>query len=147
MVLIRAQTAITFRQTAVTAYFRSTQLLLFAFAWQRIGGEKLLWCVNRHCNKIRYSVLLHTRNVKIIWICDAFTCQGQKSTFNNTKFDIFEGRYLSQDLISLLHNTPLDVSCGREGGWGLPRLWATCISHSGVTWSQPHSKHGTLTQC
>ena len=42
MVLIRAQTAITFRQTAVTAYFRSTQLLLFAFARQRIGGEKLL---------------------------------------------------------------------------------------------------------
>ena len=41
MVLIRAQTAITFWQTAVTAYFRSTQLLLFAFARQRIGGEKL----------------------------------------------------------------------------------------------------------
>ena len=63
MVLIRAQTAITFRQTAVTAYFRSTQLLLFAFSRQRIGGEKLLRCVNRHCNKIRYSVVLHTRNV------------------------------------------------------------------------------------
>ena len=42
MVLIRAQTATTFRQTAVTAYFRSMQLLLFAFAWQRIGGENLL---------------------------------------------------------------------------------------------------------
>ena len=42
MVLIRAQTAITFWQTAVTACFRSTQLLLFAFARQRIGGEKLL---------------------------------------------------------------------------------------------------------
>ena len=39
MVLIRAQTAITFRQTAVTVYFRSTQLLLFAFARQRIGGD------------------------------------------------------------------------------------------------------------
>ena len=36
MVLIRAQTAITFRQTAVTVYFRSTQLLLFAFARQRL---------------------------------------------------------------------------------------------------------------
>ena len=33
MVLIRAQTAITFRQTAVAAYFRST---LFAFAQQRL---------------------------------------------------------------------------------------------------------------
>ena len=42
MVLIRAQTATTFRQTAVTAYFRSMQLLLFAFARQRIGGENLL---------------------------------------------------------------------------------------------------------
>ena len=42
MVLIRAQNAITFRQTAVTAYFRSTQLLLFAFVRQRIGGDKLL---------------------------------------------------------------------------------------------------------
>ena len=42
MILIRAQTAITFRQTAVTAYFRSMQLLLFAFARQRIGGETLL---------------------------------------------------------------------------------------------------------
>ena len=39
MVLIRAQTAITFRQTA---YFCSTQLLLFVFARQRIGGDKLL---------------------------------------------------------------------------------------------------------
>ena len=29
-------------------------------------------------------------------------------------------RYLSQDLTSILHNTPLDVSCGREGGWGYP---------------------------
>ena len=38
MVLIRAQTAITFWQTA---YFRSTQLLLFAFARQRIGSEKI----------------------------------------------------------------------------------------------------------
>ena len=47
-------------------------------------------------------------------------CQGQKSTFNNTKCDIIEDRYLSQDLTSILHNTPLDVSCGREGGWGLP---------------------------
>ena len=36
MVLIRAQTAITFRQTAVTAYSSSTQLLLFAFAWQQL---------------------------------------------------------------------------------------------------------------
>ena len=35
MVLIRAR-------TAVTAYFRSTQLLLFVFARQRIGGDKLL---------------------------------------------------------------------------------------------------------
>ena len=34
MVLIRAQTAITIRQTAVTVYFRSTQLLPFAFAKQ-----------------------------------------------------------------------------------------------------------------
>ena len=34
MVLIRAQTAITIRQTAVTVYFRSTQLLSFAFARQ-----------------------------------------------------------------------------------------------------------------
>ena len=36
MVFIRAQTAITFRQTAVTAYFRNSQLLLFAFARQRL---------------------------------------------------------------------------------------------------------------
>ena len=42
MVLIRAQTAITFRQTAVTACFRSMQLLLFTFARQHIGGDKLL---------------------------------------------------------------------------------------------------------
>ena len=41
------------------------------------------------------------------------TTKGQKSTFNNTKFDIFEDRYLSQDLTSILHNTPLDVSCRR----------------------------------
>ena len=41
MVLIRAQTAITIRQTAVTVYFRSTctQLLPFAFARQRIGAD------------------------------------------------------------------------------------------------------------
>ena len=51
--LIRAQTAITFRQAARTAYFRSTQLLLFAFARQRIGGEKWIWCVNEHCNVIQ----------------------------------------------------------------------------------------------
>ena len=41
MVLIRAQAAIAFRQTAVIAYFRSTKLLLFALARQRIGGDKL----------------------------------------------------------------------------------------------------------
>ena len=39
MVLIRAPTAITFRKTA---YFCSMQLPLFAFARQRIGGDKLL---------------------------------------------------------------------------------------------------------
>ena len=39
MVSIRAQTAITIRQTAVTVYFRSTQFLPFAFARQRIGGD------------------------------------------------------------------------------------------------------------
>ena len=39
MVLIRAQTAITIRQTAVTVYFRSTQLLPSAFARQRIGAD------------------------------------------------------------------------------------------------------------
>ena len=39
MVLIRAQTAITFWQTAVTVYFCSMQLLPFAFARQRIGGD------------------------------------------------------------------------------------------------------------
>ena len=41
VVLIRAQTGITFPQTAVTVYFcsRPTQLLLFAFAWQHIGGD------------------------------------------------------------------------------------------------------------
>ena len=38
MVLI-AQTAITIRQTAVTVYFSSTQLLPFAFARQRIGAD------------------------------------------------------------------------------------------------------------
>ena len=48
-----------------------------------------------------------------------FNRQGQKSTFNNTKCDIIEDRYLSQDLTSILHSTPLDVSCGKEGGWGL----------------------------
>ena len=37
MVLIRAQTAI--RQTTVTVYFRSTQLLPFAFARQRICAD------------------------------------------------------------------------------------------------------------
>ena len=59
MVLIRAQTAITFRQTAVTAYFRSTQLLLFAFARQRIGGEKLLWCVNGHVFQSYYTLEMY----------------------------------------------------------------------------------------
>ena len=39
MVLIRAQTAITIRQTAVTVYFRSTKLLPFALARQRIGAD------------------------------------------------------------------------------------------------------------
>ena len=39
MVLIRAQTAITIWQTAVAVYFLSTQLLLFAFARQGIGGD------------------------------------------------------------------------------------------------------------
>ena len=39
MVLIRAQIAITIRKTAVTVYFRSTQLLPFAFARQRIGAD------------------------------------------------------------------------------------------------------------
>ena len=39
MVLIRSQTAITIRQTAVTVYFRSTQLLPFPFARQRIGSD------------------------------------------------------------------------------------------------------------
>ena len=40
--------------------------------------------------------------------------------------------------------------CQEDGGWGLPlhhRLPATWISLSGVTWSQPHSKQETLTQC
>ena len=39
MVLIRPQTAITIRQTAVRLYFHSTQLLPFDFARQRIGGD------------------------------------------------------------------------------------------------------------
>ena len=39
MVLIRAQTAITIWQTTVTVYFRSTQLLPFAFARQCIGAD------------------------------------------------------------------------------------------------------------
>ena len=39
MVLIRAQTAITIRQTALTVYFHSTQLLPFAFARQGIGAD------------------------------------------------------------------------------------------------------------
>ena len=39
MVLTRAQTAITIRQTAVTVYFCSTQRLPFAFARQRIGAD------------------------------------------------------------------------------------------------------------
>ena len=30
----------------------------------------------------------------------------------------FQDRYLSQDQTAILHNTPLDVSCRREGGWG-----------------------------
>ena len=41
------------------------------------------------------------------------TAKAKESTFNNTKCDIFEDRYLSQDLTSILHNAPLDVSCGR----------------------------------
>ena len=39
MVLIKAQTAITIRQTAVAVYFRSTQLLPFACARQGIGAD------------------------------------------------------------------------------------------------------------
>ena len=42
MVFIRAQTAITIRQTTVTEYFRSTQLLPFAFARQHIGAHNLM---------------------------------------------------------------------------------------------------------
>ena len=59
-------TAITFRQTAETAYFRSTQLLLFVFARQRIVGDKLLLikrCMNGHFNKRRYLVVLQAKNV------------------------------------------------------------------------------------
>ena len=53
-------------------------------------------------------------------ICNAFYRQGQKSTFNNTEFNIYEDKYLSQDLTSILHNT-LDVSGGRRrGGGGYP---------------------------
>ena len=59
MVLIRAQTAITFLQTAAAAYFRSSQLLLFAFARQRIGGEKLLWCVNGHVIQSYYTLEMY----------------------------------------------------------------------------------------
>ena len=61
--------------------------------------------MNGHCNKRRYSVVLHVRNVYIISICNVFYRQGQKSIFNNTKFDIFEDKYRSQDLTPILHNT------------------------------------------
>ena len=72
----------------------------------------------RALQKRRYSVLLYATNVKIILICNAFYRQGYKSTFNNTKFNRYKDKYLSQDLTSILHNT-LNVSCGREtGGWG-----------------------------
>ena len=46
-------------------------------------------------------------------ICYAFYRRGQKSTLNNTEFIIYEDKYFSQDLTSILHNT-LDVSGGRE---------------------------------
>ena len=35
----------------------------------------------------------------------AIYSQNQKSIFNNTKVDIFEDKYLSQDLSCILHNT------------------------------------------
>ena len=38
-------------------------------------------------------------------ICNAFSCRGQKSIFNNKKVDIFEDKYPSQDLSCILHNT------------------------------------------
>ena len=48
MLLIRPQTEITIRQTAVPVYFRSTQLLPFAFARQRSSSKSLLYITFRH---------------------------------------------------------------------------------------------------
>ena len=48
-------------------------------------------------------------------MCNAFYCRVQKSNFNNTKFAIFEDKYLSQDLIVILRNiTPL-CQVGQRG--------------------------------
>ena len=73
-------------------------------------------------------------------ICNTFYCLGQKSTSNNTKFDIFEDEYLSQGLTSILHNTDrLQMSkMGERGGMGVTPPPQTA---GGVTWSQPHSIH------
>ena len=59
MVLIRAQTAITFWQTAVTVYFSSTQLLPFAFARQRIGGDNLMMYERALQKKTLFSRITH----------------------------------------------------------------------------------------
>ena len=59
MVLIRAQTAITIRQTAVTVYFRSTQLLPFAFARQRIGADNYMMYERALQKKASFSRITH----------------------------------------------------------------------------------------
>ena len=51
-------------------------------------------------------------------ICNAFYRQGKKSTFNNTEVNIYEDKYLSQDLTSILHNT-LESGVGERRGGGV----------------------------
>ena len=51
-------------------------------------------------------------------MCNAFYRRVQKSNFNNTKFAIFEDKYLSQDLIVILRNIVSSVSSEAERGGG-----------------------------
>ena len=62
-----------------------------------------------------YTLKMH----KLYQFAMSSTTKAKKPTINNAKFDIFNDKYLSQDLTSILHNT-LDVSSRREGEWGLP---------------------------
>ena len=77
-------------------------------------------------------------------ICNAFYRQGQKSTFNSTEFNIYEDKYLSQDLTSILHNTLESAVGERRGGGGVvtpPRQTVGGRREPASLLSPGHSEH------